>query len=1070
MASDESNATPRPDRIGVYEILDVLGRGGMGVVYTALDPRLERHVALKVVGEQLSQNEEWSARFTREARILASLSHPNVATIHSLERDGDLEFLTMEYIRGQSLADLIESGGLSVPDALSIGRQIARGLEAAHDVGVIHRDLKPHNVMVTPEGHVKVLDFGLASSVRYQVPPTESTTLPASSKEAARERSSDATVLVDNAHTVEVSLSPSRKSSSSTGSGTPGYMSPEQIRGEDLDARSDIWAFGCVLFECLAGTRAFEGATAIERLHRSIQGPPNLEQLPARTPATVRGLIESCLKADRVDRLSSLDIAREVLDAALARRSWEQHPPSAPGSADGAASDRRHNLPNRSTSFIGRSREVAQIRDLLGANRLVTITGVGGGGKTRVALRSGEDLLAAFPDGVWMVELAPVADGTNVAGAVARVLGVVESPGMSLLEGIAGFVAGRSLLLILDNCEHVIEAAAELVGRLLAAAPELKILATSRETLGVAGEVAYQLPPLELTLNSADSFEALARVEAIQLFAQRASQARPGFELTGKNIQTVAEICRRLDALPLAIELAAARVRALSLEDISRRLDDRFRLLRGTNRGESARHQTLEALIDWSHTHLTNGEQLLFRRLSIFRGGWTLEAAEAVCADNTLESWEILDVLTRLIDKSLVVFNVSRYHMLETVREYARVRFTESEDTSTVRERYQVYFAHLANVAAQNLIGSAQAEWIVRIDVDLDNLRAALAWVLDAGETEAALQLSGYMTRYWMMRGLWREARQVFQRAVSLPGAERPTEVLAMALNGLASCHYSLHELDEAGLRYREAVDVVRAVGLPERAGTPLQNLGNVYRSKGELDLSAAAFHEALGVADPKNRWLIAAIQTNIGSLALTREKYEDAAAAYAIAQRIQQETGDRVSEAITLMSLGVVAFRQKRLDEAKVFYEESTAIFQSVGDRNVGPTADINFATTLLVRGEEDHAEEMMTRALRTVKDTGAIEIIAVCLEQFGELARRRGDMTRVVHLFAAAEQTRLRSNVPRLPMDQRDWDVSVTEVTAELGEETFSRLWRQGEGLSQDAAIALALGHVARSSEKSG
>lgn len=1057
MTNQSGGAGQVPARIGTYQIQETLGRGGMGVVYLALDPKLGRQVAVKVIAERLTQDPEWSARFTREARILASLNHPNIAIIHSLEKDGELDFLTMEHIQGQSLAKLIASGTLSVPDALSIGRQIARGLEAAHTAGVIHRDLKPLNVMVTPDGHVKVLDFGLATNMQDAIDtvgiiPTHTEPRDGAPIDANEEH----TVAIDPGSLLgSGERSPGRGASTAL-TGTPGYMSPEQIRGEPVDVTSDVWAFGCVLFECLAGARAFEGATPIDRLRRSIVGPPDLSRLPERTPEAVRALIADCLQAERGHRPAGLARGREVLDAALIARSWER--PSAREAA--ATGSTANNLPHELSSFVGRDRELVQIESALKDHRLVTITGVGGGGKSRLALRVGERMLPEFADGVWLVEFAPIADPALVPAAVAKVLQLPDAAGRSVTEEITRRLNGRRTLLLLDNCEHLIDAIARLVGPILSAAPETRVLATSREALGVSGEIVLSLPPLELPEPGAvASFESLASCEAIELFRRRAAQVTPTFALTAENAPLVAEICRRLDALPLAIELAAARLRALPLAEIAVRLDDRFRLLRATRRGEEARHQTLEALIDWSHSHLTEGEQRLFRRLAVFRGGWTLEAAEAVCADHQLEEWEVLDVLTRLIDKSLVVFAGSRYRMLETVREFALARLAATDEQSELRRRHHAHFLTFIESAAQALVGPDQADSLIRIDLEIDNLRSATRWATDEGETDGALAISGAMLRYWMIRALWREARDVLSRAMALPKAADYPRRLSMIWNGLASASFSLSDFSDAERCYLECAAVVRAHGPIERLPAVLQNLGNTYLSMGDHVRAESTFDEALALAPPEDIWTTGMIQTNRGNLLLMSERYEEASAAYQVALRCQQTMGDRINATLTTMHMGVVHLRQKRLVEARALLEQCVETFQEYRHRGFAPHADMNLAATLLELGEDAAAAESARRAASVALETGAIEIIAHCLVHFAEIARRRGDLERAVRLFAASDQAQARSHVPRGPAERRSWEASLTWCRSTFDPQRLDLIWSEGLALDDAAAIRHAL-----------
>jgi predicted ATPase/serine/threonine protein kinase len=1108
-----------PERIGPYEILDELGRGGMGIVYTARDARLERRVAVKVLSQELSRDREWNARFTREARLLASLNHPNIATIYSLERDGDRDYLTMELITGRSLDVVIQTGGLALPEALSIGRQIARALEAAHGAGVIHRDLKPLNIMITSEANAKVLDFGLATRAASEALSSapEGFSSAADGFRSAGPLFSDggddlrsgtdtsvATAVSPlpigaddvtavsgvrglsegglDGGTPRSSSSARRRASSTTGVGTPGYMSPEQIRGEILDARSDMWAFGCVLYECLSGMRAFRGATPIERMQATIGGEVDLTILPPQTPAPVRDLIRRCLEPDRNARLDSATQARQLLESVLRARSWEPAAPD-PGDANDGARARAeipHSLPSEVTPLIGRSREIAQVRELLQRGRLVTLTGVGGAGKTRLAIRAGSQLLEEFADGVWMVELAPAGAGPDVSRAVARTLGVVESAGVPLPEALATHLSRRSLLLILDNCEHVVEASADLAGKLLVAAPGLKILATSRESLGLPGESVFQVPPLEVGTSASLPFEVLAATESIQLFAQRAAQVRADFRVEPENIGEIAEICRRLDGIPLAIELAAARLRALSLAEIARRLDDRFRLLKGTSRSALPHHQTLEALIEWSHAGLTESEKRLFRRLSLFRGGWTLEAAETVCADSELQDWEVLDVLSRLIDKSLVAFTPAggpedgglseaaraagpRYRMLETIREYAQARLRDSDDIGAVEGRFQGHFIALAETAAQHLTGPSQSEWLARLDAEIDNVRAAIDRSLEGEDALPALRITGPMLRYWMIRAQWREGRAAYERAIAMPGAEAHLAPFGNALNGLGSCCFQLNDLEAAAKHYHRAVDGFVGTAEQKRAGAPLVNLGNVHRVRGELDEATASLIESLRYFDESDQWMIAAVQMNLGSIALTREEYEEARTRYESAIAGLRKLGDRVHTAMSVMNLGLVAYRQQRYAEALSLLEESDAIFRELGDRNMGAAVQANLGIVHLQMGAYAESLQAFTKALLIVRETGNIELIASCLEGFSQAARLKGDVRRAARFGGAAESVRTKFSLARHPVDQREWETENRTFALQVGEDVFARHWAEGQALEQDETVGLALAMAA-------
>ncbi len=401
-----------------------------------------------------------------------------------------------------------------------------------------------------------------------------------------------------------------------------------------------------------------------------------------------------------------------------------------------------HNLPLSLSSFIGRERELAIIRERLEEARLLTLIGPGGTGKTRLSLHTGGEVLSSFKDGVWLVELAPLSDPALIMQTVAAVFGLREGPDRPLVDLVVDYLRGKQLLLILDNCEHLIEASARLADQLLRNCPDFKILASSREALGINGETIYRVPSLSLPEPDAVTLEALSGCESVQLFVERASATNPGFQLMDANASSVAQICHRLDGIPLALELAAARVKVLSAGQIADRLDDRFRLLTGGSRTALPRQQTLQALIDWSYDLLTEPEKALFRRLAVFVGGFTLEAAEAVCAGDGIEPYEILDLLTDLVDKSLVIADERdssvRYHRLETIRQYARQKLLETDEVMRVRNRHLDYYIEFASLLEKEYINPYQYDIIDKMRPEYDNIRSALSWVVENNIENAA--------------------------------------------------------------------------------------------------------------------------------------------------------------------------------------------------------------------------------------------------------------------------------------------------------------------------------------------
>ncbi|MBD3161188.1 MAG: protein kinase, partial [Candidatus Eisenbacteria bacterium] len=606
---------PPPDRIGPYPILQELGRGGMGIVYLAQDPRLERTIAIKLLPRSLGKDPAAFSRFRNEAKMLAAINNPNIATIYSLESEADAPFLTMERILGRSLAERLHEGAADLDVALAVARQIAGALEAAHRNGIVHLDLKPGNVMVTDDGLVKVLDFGLAMALGIDSSDPDEIRTRAQAQEAI--------------------------------GGSPGYMSPEQIRGEAVDSRADLWAFGCILFELLSGVSPFPGRDWRARLRRTLEEDPDFDLLPAELPPRIRTLVRGCLTRDVAERIDSVTKIRRGIEEEIALRAVPR--------AEVPPEPERTNLPIPISAFIGRAEERAEVRRLLESSRFLTLTGVGGGGKTRLAVEVGRERIGQHPDGVWLVELAALGSPELVPAAVAQALGVKEEANRAPAEVLLEHCRARRLLLILDNCEHLVGAVADLAGRLLAACPGLQILATSREPIGIEGEVQLVLSSMRLPRPGVPATpEALDGIESVALFLARAKAAASSFALTSGNAESIAQICRRLDGIPLALELAAARVRSLPPEEIARRLDDRFRLLGSSRKPTLPHHQTLRALIDWSYDHLEEAEQVLFRRLALFAGGWSLEAAETICAGEGIEAWELLDLLSNLVDKSLV--------------------------------------------------------------------------------------------------------------------------------------------------------------------------------------------------------------------------------------------------------------------------------------------------------------------------------------------------------------------------------------------------------------------------------
>ncbi len=784
-----------------YRLERTLGAGGMATVHLAHDLKHRRRVAVKVVRPELSTS-LGSERFLREIEIAASLNHPHILAVHDSGKAAGVLYYVMPYVEGESLrARLRRDQQLPLEEALRVTREVADALAYAHQRGVIHRDIKPENILLQA-GHAVVADFGIARVI-------------AAAQE--QQRGAARTALTEPGAQI----------------GTPDYMSPEQVLGEaEIDGRCDQYALACVLYEMLAGRPPFGGTTIEGVMMRHVTvDPPRITDLAPAVPKPVAAALSRALAKAPADRFSDMPAFVAALSA-----------PEAPTGAP---------PPAQLTSFIGRERETAAVAELLQDTRLLTLTGVGGSGKTRLALEVASRVGAHYSDGVAWVELAPLSNPELVPHHVADALGVrrdgVRAAGDALLEALRNWDA----LLVLDNCEHLVEACARLAEALLKGCARLRIMATSREALGISGERAWPVPPLAIP--SVEDGERItptvaARNEAIRLFVERTQAVRPSFELVDGNAAAIARIVRRLDGLPLAIELAAARARILDPQQIATRLDDVFGLLSSTSRDTPPRHRTLRSTIEWSHDLLTEPERILFRRLAVFAGGFTLDAAEAVAALP-----DVLDLLSSLVDKSLVMLETealeARYRMLETVRQFARERLQEAGEAAELGRRHAQFFLGRAETAEPFLSNQTEG-WQERLVEDLGNLRAAADWFEQDGEAiTAALQLAAALHWFWFGLGHYREARRRLETALNRSGTGRTRE-RGRALSSLAT--YMALQGESATLRpvAEESVEILRETAGPSAdLVCALVVSGQSFLLEGDLDGAARVAAEALALS-----------------------------------------------------------------------------------------------------------------------------------------------------------------------------------------------------------------------------
>jgi predicted ATPase/class 3 adenylate cyclase len=560
-----------------------------------------------------------------------------------------------------------------------------------------------------------------------------------------------------------------------------------------------------------------------------------------------------------------------------------------------------NNLPTLATSFVGRDQELEEVKKLLRGTRVLTLTGVGGAGKTRLAIQSAVELVDEFPGGTWLIELGAITDPEYIDATAADALEVAQPPGRSVRQAIVEHLADRQALLIVDNCEHLISGAAEFVAELIAGATACRVVATSRELLGVSGEVAYGMPSLGMPRRGeTPPLAELIRYDSVRLFLERAQAGQPNFHLTDAMAPAISEICRRLDGMPLALELAAARLRTFSPKQIAENLDQRFRLLTGGSRTALPRQQTLAAAIDWSYRLLAEPERRLFERLSVFQGGFTLEAVEDVCTDEQVDVLGVLELLPSLVDKSLVAVDSegeeSRYRLLETLRQFARDRLDESETADEFRLRHARWFRNLSVEAGQNIRGPDEQRWWERIDTELDNLRQAMTWAIEGGEPALALEIAGGFWRFWWFRTRWSEGVSWLERGVEAAGPDAPNHIRAQGLLGLGTLLISTDRhaesvpmLEEAGALYRQLDEegADRSVLLYGYSAA-LINLSSEMESLGDYDeskrLNEAALEVSKRLGDPAGLAVslgnLAEAAGRAGDIEGARERFADAIAA----------------------------------------------------------------------------------------------------------------------------------------------------------------------------------------------
>ena len=1053
-------------QIGNYRLMQLLGRGHWASVYLGEHLHLHTQAAIKVLHDPLAPAE--MEGFLGEARTLARLRHPHIVRILDFGLQEDTPFLVMDYAPGGTLRTLHPPGlRLPLETVIPYVKQVAEALQYAHEQRLIHRDLKPENLLLGPEQQVWLADLGLALVVQ-----------------SARSQPFQQTA------------------------GTLAYIAPEQLKGQPTPA-SDQYALGVMVYEWLCGERPFSGSFAELAVKQTLVLPPSLTKKVPTLPVGVEHVVLKALAKDPEQRFASTQAFALALEEAT-REEVTGHTLPVLSSASPAVAQQvsKHTLPAHLTPLLGREQEVAAACTLLRRPevRLVTLTGTGGIGKTRLAVRIATEVLADFPDGVFFVSLAPISNPALVIPTIAQTFTLRETADQPPLEHLKTYLREKHLLLLLDNFEQVLEAAV-LLTELLQACPSLKMVVTSRFVLHVSGEHEFSVPPLALPdLTQLPEIEALPQYAAVALFLQRTRAIKPQFQLTDTNARVVAEICVRLEGLPLAIELAAARVKLFHPQALLARLSQRLTVLRSGARDAPVRQQSLRNTITWSYELLNAGEQRLFWRLSVFVGGCTLEAIEAVCAapDKSNGAGWVLDGVASLIDKSLLQQTEQedgepRFVMLETIREYGLERLTASGEMEDTQWAHTAYYLMLAEGAESELKGPQQVVWLERLEREHDNLRAALRWSMEQGEAghsmERALRLGGALGELWIVHGHWSEGRTFLERA--LAGSEGVmASVRAKALEAAAILAQCQDDSDRAAALCEESLALYRGLGDIAGIALSLYLLGSITRDRSNFAAACSLIEESLTlyreVGDTR------AIASSLSRLAWVAHDQGEYAKARSLGEEslaLFKEVDDKGNIASSLFQLACVIFVQGDFATARPLLEEALALFRELADKEgiahcfylsgwlalsqgdaamarsleeeslvlykeIGTPWGVAMSLSLLGRVAAVQGDQAAARALSqeslAFAGKGDKALIAFCQEGLAGVVAAQGEPAWAARLWGAAETLREVIRAPIPSVERANYERSVAAARERLGEQAFTTAWAEGRALSLEQALA--------------
>ena len=1059
--------------LGDYRLIAQLGQGSYAQVYLGQHIRLPLQAAVKVLHTHLTDSE--AERFQHEAETIARLAHPSIVRVLDYNVQEGVPFLVMDYAPGGSLRRRYPKGSqIPLPQLIVAVKQVAAALHYAHENKVIHRDVKPENMLLGRQQEVLLSDFGLA--------------------------------------TLAQSTSSLNRSAQGT-AGTIAYMAPEQIEGHPC-AASDQYALGVVVYEWLCGVRPFEGSVSEVMVQQLTMPPPALRECVPTIPAVVEQVVLQALAKDPKLRFASVQDFALTLEAACSREVSLGQTFLALSSAS-LARDRhasKHNLPVPLTPLIGREQEVTAACTLLRRPevRLVSLTGPGGVGKTRLALQVATEVLVDFPDGISFVSLAPISDPALVMPIIAQVLDIKESGARPLLDLLTAFLQDKHLMLCLDNFEQLLSAAPHLTD-LLSKCPHLTILVTSRAALHVQGEHEFPVPPLAVPdLTQLPPIDTLPHYAAVALFLQRAQAVKPTFQMNSTNARPIAEICVRLDGLPLAIELAAARVKLFFPQALLARLGQRLAVLTSGARDAPARQQTLRHTIAWSYHLLNASERRLFRRISVFVGSCMLEAVEAVCAALDGEAAGVVDDVSSLIDKSLLQHTEQESQepllvMLETIREYALEALATSGEMEDTRRAHAAYYLRLVEEAEPELIGPLQTVWLERLEREHENLRAALNWSLEQArdeeaktDHEIALRLAGALKYMWHIHGHYREGRTFLER-VLVESQEAVGSARVKVLTGASVMAGKQGDLDRAEALIEESLALCRALGDAPGLAHSLQSLGWLAALRGNLAKARSLLEEGLTLCkEVGDKSGLASALAYMARLAGIQGEYTRARTLFEEALALYRELEDKFNLALTSDWFAQVLFVSQG-DPVLVgsLLEESLGLVQELGER----AGTMAFALRIegqvaLSQGDTPKARERAEKSLELLRETGergayvaevfcllaGVEahqgnhaaarshyeeslaearemgnrlVIAPSLEGLAGVVAAQGEFTWAVRLWGAAEALRETIGAPLPPVECPSYEQVVTAARIHIGEKAFAAAWAEGRTMIPEQAL---------------